>query len=113
MILLCTAAIHIDKTIWGEDAEIFRPERWEKADVHPYAFHPYSFGPRSCIGREFNNIETQICIVKLIQAFTFRVPSRALPPHKGSVVFRSDQELHGFTVRYNMDMEWDPKAIFA
>lgn len=37
--------IHRDKKIWGENAEIFEPERWEPErikKVHSYAFIPFS-----------------------------------------------------------------------
>ena len=40
--------IHRDKSVWGEDSEIFRPERWFENDQETLqkAFNPYSFGPR-------------------------------------------------------------------
>ena len=36
---------------WGEDADEFRPERWESGPPHPYAYAPFSHGPRACIGK--------------------------------------------------------------
>ena len=41
-------SIHRDKTIWGEDVETYRPERWferDQADIQK-TFNPFSTGPR-------------------------------------------------------------------
>jgi benzoate 4-monooxygenase len=48
--------IHRDQSVWGEDVEKFRPERWFEAgtDVQAgtgtgpmaKAFNPFSYGPR-------------------------------------------------------------------
>ena len=40
--------IHRDVEVWGEDASVFRPERWfERADdAMQTAFNPFSYGPR-------------------------------------------------------------------
>ncbi|KAJ8474598.1 hypothetical protein ONZ51_g7102 [Trametes cubensis] len=40
--------IHRDRSVWGEDADEYRPERWFEQDknaIHK-AFNPFSFGPR-------------------------------------------------------------------
>jgi cytochrome P450 len=46
-----TYAMHRRKDFFGEDAEEFRPERWEK--LRPtWEYLPFNGGPRICIGRE-------------------------------------------------------------
>ena len=40
------------KDLWGEDAEEFRPERWETARPS-WEFLPFNGGPRVCLGRKF------------------------------------------------------------
>ena len=44
-ILISIFKIHRDKRYWGDDADQFRPERFEKenfAKIHPYAFIPFT-----------------------------------------------------------------------
>jgi cytochrome P450 len=42
---------HRRKDVWGEDANIFRPERWE-GRKKGYDYIPFIAGPQICIGRE-------------------------------------------------------------
>lgn len=44
-----TYTVHRDTEIWGDDADVFRPERWIERDKNELqkAFNPFSFGPRS------------------------------------------------------------------
>lgn len=37
--------------IWGDDAGVFRPERWEDRKAG-FEFIPFGAGPRKCLGRE-------------------------------------------------------------
>lgn len=44
-------SIHRDESVWGEDVETFRPERWldeESGEEGKMgrAFNPFSYGPR-------------------------------------------------------------------
>lgn len=43
-----THVVHHDKTIWGDDAESFNPDRWTEGDKTAMmeAFAPFSVGPR-------------------------------------------------------------------
>ena len=44
-------SMHRRKDFYGEDAEEFRPERWET--LRPgWEYLPFNGGPRICIGRE-------------------------------------------------------------
>lgn len=43
--------VHKRKDIWGEDADEFRPERWDGRKID-WSYVPFSGGPRICIGRE-------------------------------------------------------------
>uniref|UniRef100_A0A0D3GQ44 Cytochrome P450 n=1 Tax=Oryza barthii TaxID=65489 RepID=A0A0D3GQ44_9ORYZ len=69
------ATIHRDKEVWGEDADEFRPERFEngvtRAAKHPNALLSFSSGPRSCIGQNFAMIEAKAVIAMILQRFSF------------------------------------------
>ncbi|KAF2183834.1 cytochrome P450 [Zopfia rhizophila CBS 207.26] len=75
-ILLNPAILHFNPTIWGPDAEVFNPERWESdhesaKDVlgsrDPYALEAFANGPRICIGRMFAMLEMKSVLVELIR----------------------------------------------
>ena len=44
-------SIHRDKQVWGEDVEVYRPERWMEGDVAlmQKTFNPFSVGPRCVV----------------------------------------------------------------
>ncbi|KAJ8732429.1 hypothetical protein PYW07_015028 [Mythimna separata] len=47
-------ALHRNLRYWGEDAEVFRPERFLDTPLtHPAAFMPFSHGPRNCVGYQY------------------------------------------------------------
>ena len=60
--------MHRDPDIWGADAEIFRPERWE--DIRPmWKFVPFGGGPRICPAHVLVATEASFVIVKTLQRF--------------------------------------------
>jgi cytochrome P450 len=57
-------AMHRRKDIFGQDAEEFRPERWE-GNLRPgWAYLPFNGGPRACLGRESSS--NPICMLKFL-----------------------------------------------
>jgi benzoate 4-monooxygenase len=56
-----TYTIHHSKEVWGEDADDFRPERWETlTDQQKTGFIPFSHGPRSCVGRNLAEMQLRL-----------------------------------------------------
>ena len=49
-ILILIHAMHRDEKYWGNDAELFRPERFEVGLSNPNAWAPFTGGSRICIG---------------------------------------------------------------
>ena len=51
--------MHRSKEIYGEDANEFRPERWEGPELKNigFGFMPFHGGPRLCLGSKFNLTE--------------------------------------------------------
>ncbi|KAI7875577.1 cytochrome P450, partial [Lichtheimia hyalospora FSU 10163] len=65
---------HHSKDLWGEDAEKFRPSRWDESEAShagPYDFLPFLAGGRQCIGNRFAMIELKIILGLLITNFQF------------------------------------------
>jgi cytochrome P450 len=65
------------KNIYGPDADIFRPERWETGEMKDigWAYFPFNGGPRQCLGEDFALMEVYYTVVRLLQAFpTIELP---------------------------------------
>lgn len=60
--------MHRRKDIWGEDANEFRPERWEGRKVG-WEYLPFNGGPRICLGQQFALTEAGYVTVRLMQRF--------------------------------------------
>ncbi|MDQ0620050.1 bifunctional cytochrome P450/NADPH--P450 reductase [Arthrobacter globiformis] len=64
--------LHRDKAAWGEDAELFNPDRFspERVESIPAnAWKPFGNGQRSCIGRGFALQEAMLFLAKALQRF--------------------------------------------
>lgn len=64
------------KHLWGEDAEVFRPERWldEKGVFQPespFKFAAFQAGPRVCLGKDFAYRQMKIFAAVLLRFFSF------------------------------------------
>jgi len=64
-------SIHRDTSVWGEDVEEYRPERWFERDPAAIqkTFNPFSTGPRGCVGRNFAFLELQIIIASILRRY--------------------------------------------
>ncbi|KAL8648072.1 MAG: hypothetical protein Q9226_006151, partial [Calogaya cf. arnoldii] len=49
LVMFHFVALHKRKDLWGEDADDFRPERWQDEKAS-WKFLPFGGGPRNCIG---------------------------------------------------------------
>lgn len=64
--------LHRDKEAWGEDAEEFRPERFEDPNQIPHhAYKPFGNGQRACIGMQFALHEATLVLGMLLKHFDF------------------------------------------
>lgn len=85
--------INTHPSIWGPDAEQFRPERWDRLkDVSPTQFLTFQhgtlslsvakLGPYACIGRKFAEMEMKVVLAVLVGSFEFeRVVGRNVEKH--------------------------------
>ena len=70
-----SAVIHYDKSIFGEDAYQFRPERWfedNAADMDKYMIH-FGSGTRTCIGKNISIAEIHKLIPYVLKSFKFEL----------------------------------------
>ncbi len=65
-------ALHRDRSVWGDRAEIFDPENFapERERARPVnAYKPFGNGQRACIGRQFAMQEATLVIGSMLQRF--------------------------------------------
>nr|BAP90521.1 secologanin synthase [Ophiorrhiza pumila] len=85
-VMMPTVMLHREKSIWGEDAMEFNPERFAdgvaNATKNNVSFLPFSWGPRVCLGQNFALLQAKLGLAMILQRFTFDVsPSYAHAPY--------------------------------
>jgi len=60
--------MHRRRDLWGEDADDFKPERWDGRRPG-WEYLPFNGGPRICIGQQFALTEAGYVVVRLLQRF--------------------------------------------
>ncbi|KAJ4723102.1 Cytochrome P450 [Melia azedarach] len=93
--------VHQDPEYWGDDAEVFNPDRFSEGiskatKNNQLAFFPFSGGPRICIGQNFTLMEAKLALAMILQNFSFQLsptyihaPARKLtlyPQHGGHII---------------------------
>lgn len=64
-----TFVMHRRREFFGEDADEFRPERWEH--LRPgWEYLPFNGGPRVCPGQKFALTEASYTLARLLRAFS-------------------------------------------
>ncbi|KAL9636717.1 MAG: hypothetical protein Q9164_002656 [Protoblastenia rupestris] len=66
-------AIHRLPTFWGDNADVFDPDRWDHLpEEHTSnAFMTFLQGPRGCIGRKFAETEMKSLVICLLSMYRF------------------------------------------
>ncbi|CAE6431371.1 unnamed protein product [Rhizoctonia solani] len=75
IVVILAGDIGKDPVVWGEDAEVFNPDRMLDGKFEalpPKAWIPFGNGARACIGRPFAWQEALIAIATLFQKFDFK-----------------------------------------
>ena len=62
-------ALHRRRDLFGDDANAFRPERWESLRPAHWSYLPFGGGPRVCPGQQLALTEIGYSVVKIVQAF--------------------------------------------
>ena len=72
IVILSQWVIHRRPDIW-QDAEVFKPERWDPANaqqIPPGAYFPFGGGPRTCIGMPLAQLEARLILASILQHYT-------------------------------------------
>ncbi|OCK76265.1 cytochrome P450 3A3 [Lepidopterella palustris CBS 459.81] len=76
--------IHHSRSIWGPDADTFRPERWETVtNKQRAAFIPFSYGPRACVGRNVAEMELALIVSTVFRRYEFELRQKGLETREG------------------------------
>lgn len=65
--------IHLDESIWGEDAKSFNPDRWQTDDAKELEKYLVTFskGARQCLGINLAYAEVTLALAMLANRFRF------------------------------------------
>jgi len=72
LLILSQWVMHRLPEIW-QDAEVFKPERWDPANeqqIPPGAYFPFGGGPRTCIGMPLAQLEAKLILASILQRYT-------------------------------------------
>lgn len=64
--------LHRDRTVWGDDAEEFDPDRFSperERQLPPNAYKPFGNGQRACIGQQFAMQEATLVLGMILRQF--------------------------------------------
>ena len=64
--------MHRDKSVWGEDADQFDPDRFAPENSRgrpPHTYKPFGTGERSCIGRQFALHEAVLVLARMLHRY--------------------------------------------
>ena len=68
-------ALHHDPQSWGDDVNLFKPERFAEGIANATknnaaTYIPFGLGPRSCVGMSFAMTEIKIALSMILQRYT-------------------------------------------
>jgi len=70
-------SVQRSKKFWGEDADLFRPERFEPESfekIHSYAFIPFAGGLRLCIGWRYGMLFMKTVLANFLRKYEINSP---------------------------------------
>ncbi|CAN6803316.1 unnamed protein product [Brassica oleracea] len=97
-IVFCLYSLGRMKSVWGEDASDFKPERWisetgSSIHVPSFKFLSFNAGPRTCLGKEVAMTQMKTVAVKIIQNYEIKIVEGHTIEPVPSVILRMKQGL--------------------
>ncbi|XP_073131580.1 cytochrome P450 CYP749A22-like [Henckelia pumila] len=86
-LLIPPQALHRNPETWGQDAHLFKPERFSQGlakstNGNSMAFLPFGSGTRMCVGMNFAFNEAKIALSMILQRYKFTIsPNYVHSPH--------------------------------
>jgi len=101
-LIIPISVLHQSEELWGHDAQMFKPERWEvlmttndangnynghnNAIINFNTFMPFGGGNRICLGRNLARMTTKLLLSMMLLRFNFSIsPSYHHSPGVGDV----------------------------
>ncbi|WP_179405596.1 bifunctional cytochrome P450/NADPH--P450 reductase [Burkholderia guangdongensis] len=114
-LMVLAPMLHRDTSVWGDDVETFRPERFspEEAEKRPQnAWKPFGNGQRACIGRPFAMQEAVLLIAMILQRFDLIEDD---PSYQLQVSETLTLKPHGFRIRVKRrgSASFRPRGVLA
>ncbi|XP_010470317.1 PREDICTED: alkane hydroxylase MAH1-like [Camelina sativa] len=77
-IIISIYALGRMRSVWGEDASDFKPERWISAEgvlIHEpsYKFLAFNAGPKACLGKHLALLQMKIVAMHIIRNYDFKI----------------------------------------
>ena len=124
---------HRNSELWGDDVNIFNPDRefiddeiWNNSVINTYnpnssRFSPFTYGPRDCIGKNFSQIEMRLILLHLIKNFIFLIPKHQLEKYDINTISFNDVTLgprnifnnNLYEKKFGMYIKLIPRSIFS
>ncbi|KAH7345658.1 cytochrome P450 monooxygenase [Rhizoctonia solani] len=69
-------------SIWGQDSEVFRPERWIEDTTGTFGkyYSPFSFGARACIGRNLAVMDMLLIAATMFRRYDIQLARQDVKP---------------------------------
>ncbi|KAK3112206.1 hypothetical protein LTR53_011770 [Teratosphaeriaceae sp. CCFEE 6253] len=92
--------VHRDRAVFGEDAEVFRPERWLESEEQTKLLNKYNmvfgYGARTCLGKDIAMMELFKGPLQFFRTFDPKLANSKQPgiwTVKGGVAFWQDMQM--------------------
>tara|TARA_B100000795_G_C22796549_1_gene439626 strand:+ start:174 stop:1580 length:1407 start_codon:yes stop_codon:yes gene_type:complete len=111
---------HRNPILWGEDVNIFNPDRefkedelWNDSIINTYnpsseRFSPFTYTPRDCIGKNFSQIEMRIILLYLLKDYNFYLTPKQVITYKNE-----DMGINKFTLAPRSIFDYTKQGLYV